>query len=176
MEASRGGSIPATKIGEREEYGNLTVYRNLNGTRFCGPASPNSAPIVPSGVNGPTCRASIPTHSFVDTSVDLKIGGMAAVISGSAAPRIAVYVNGTEVPAAALGDEFTAQCPFEGTAFAEGATLARYNCSLGSFNWARIPLSYFQGGLNTITVNFTMLEAAFANWGNDIDTRIIVVQ
>ncbi len=173
----RGGSMPATKIGATAEYGNLGVYRKVAGTRFCGVASSSSAPILPTTGGRQQCNASIPTHSFVDDSVDVKIGGMAAVLHGSTNPTISVYVNGVNVPAAQLGSEFQAQCPFDGNASADGATLDRYNCSSGGgYNWANIPVSYFHGGLNTITVYYQLAQAAFQDAGSDIDTRIIMMQ
>lgn len=177
LAAARGGSVPTTKIGAKNQYGSLSVYRNLGGTRFCGTPSPDSARIVPATVGHPECNNSIPVHSFVDDSVDVLIGGMSAVVKGSAPPSFVVYVNGVEVPTAQLGNEFQQTCPKEGEATADGATLERYNCDVGlDHNWAKIPVGYFHGGFNTLTVYHRMAEAAFKNWGDDMDTRIIVMQ
>ena len=185
MRSAWGGSMSAgtAHLGENTQHGFITVKRELAGGPVCGPPEGSSKLVVPTGFGGgghfPSCNDSIPRHSLSDLGVRLLIGGEAVNLNGGSDPTMHVIVNGAEVPAGQLGGLFVSRCPRDtsatGTAVIADATFLIYSCDptdLGWENEAVIPMSYFQVGLNTISVMYTFAEGANGP-GEEIQTRIV---
>jgi hypothetical protein len=175
-----GGEHPVAKIGYDAKYGFLEIRRpNFQ----CPVGDFLNTPIVPSIVNAPGCRQSIPTLLRADGQALVLIGGDAANLFSAQSPLFQVFVNAVEVPASELGPDFRKSCSQisgqDGTATTDAGILVKlYACSGlngESFNIARIPMSRFQNGLNNITVRYGFQEAAFDQNGTDIDTRVVFV-